>query len=97
MIIIGKHKRFQISARPHLKRIRLFEEEQQGDHTHKIFNLKFNWKTWKQSTKFFKILEHLYNCHPDLEWGDHSTGGILWGDNCAGGILWGDNCTGDNL
>ena len=34
---------------------------------------------------------------PELEWGDHSPGGILWIDNCTGGILWGDNCIGVNL
>ena len=42
-------------------------------------------------------MDHLQNCHPELEWGYHSTGGILWGDNCTGGILWDDNCTSGNL
>ena len=32
-----------------------------------------------------KIKDHLQNCHPELEWGDHSTSGISQGDNCTGG------------
>ena len=38
-----------------------------------------------------KSLDHLKNCHPNLEWGDNSSGGISWGDNSSGGNLWGDN------
>ena len=39
-------------------------------------------------------MDHLKNCHPKLEWGDNSSGGISWGDNSTGGISWGDNSTG---
>ena len=39
-------------------------------------------------------MDHLKNCHPKLEWGDNSSGGISWGDNSSGGISWGDNSTG---
>ena len=44
-----------------------------------------------------KIKDHLKNCHPKLEWGDNSSGGIFWGDNSTGGISWGDNSSGGNL
>ena len=39
-------------------------------------------------------MDHLKNCHPKLEWGDNSSGGISWGDNSSGGISWGDNSSG---
>ena len=42
------------------------------------------------------FLDHLKNCHPKLEWGDNSSGGISWGDNSTGGNLWGDNSSGGN-
>ena len=32
-----------------------------------------------------EISDHLQNCHPELEWGDHTTGGILQDDNFTGG------------
>ena len=41
-------------------------------------------------------MDHLKNCHPKLEWGDNSSGGIYWGDNSTGGNLWGDNSSGGN-
>ena len=43
--------------------------------------------TFPTSQYPFLFLNHLYNCHPKLEWGDNSTAGILWGDNCTGGNL----------
>ena len=42
-------------------------------------------------------MDHLKNCHPKLEWGDNSSGGISWGDNSTGGISWGDNSTGGSV
>ena len=50
----------------------------------------------KKNYLVYHFSDQLQNCHPELEWGDHSTGGILWGDDSTGGILLGDNCTGGN-
>ena len=43
-----------------------------------------------------KKSDHLKNCHPKLEWGNNSSGGISWGDNSSGGNLWGDDSSGGN-